>query len=584
MAVLEHSPGSELKQRSTSQRPRRSPKTARFVIAGIGGVLLLVWVVLFGAFSYSEWKDRIADAEKLTVNMSDVLSEHAGRVLDAADLIATHVARSTPADWNDDAAWRHAFSMVEPLAGTFSYISAVWIFDAAGRARLSNREAFAPPDRIEVDALQRQDGAVPGPFVGRLRGEMPGTQPPLVLSRRIEAPSGTLRGLVAVVIDEGYLHAFYRSLQPEYPVAIDLFDVDRRIVLHFPELPSTEAAHRTKWPERPSDMPLGESGILYRVAGTDGLRLESYERVSHFPLYVGVSTSWDVIFRRWLEETLRDALVALAALAGLLLLVAIAMSRAKREEDARSELEALAGTLEQRVGERTEELERSAARLQALLAEKDVLFREVHHRVKNNLQIISSLLNLYAAKFRDPDVQRSFTDCVNQVRAMGLVHELLYRSPNVARVDFGEYLGVLANRLSAYFGAGSQVRIEIRAVPLHFDLDTTTPLALIAAEAITNAFKHAFPDGRLGMIAVHVESDAGGMRMTIRDDGVGMPPGIDAQNGGALGFRLMRVLAEQLDGSLEIRGDHGTAVTFYRASRPEPEPERQTVRERVSAG
>jgi two-component system, sensor histidine kinase PdtaS len=318
----------------------------------------------------------------------------------------------------------------------------------------------------------------------------------------------------------------------------------------------------TKWPDRGDRITLGESGTLYHARSSvdEAEQLESYERIKGFSFYMGVGIPRSAIFARWLEGTMQQGIFAGAALAALLLLVAVAISRTRREELVRAELEALNLTLEERVHERTSEVEHSAEGLRRLLTEKDVLFREVHHRVKNNLQIISSLLNLYSNKFAGAEVQRSFADCLNQVRAMGLVHELLYRSPNVAQVDFDEYLRVLASRFVIFFGRGAQVRVNIRSAPLHFDLDTTIPLALIVTEAITNAFKHAFPDGRSGTIDVEAGQADGVTTIRVADDGVGLPPDWEDLQARSLGLKLLRVLAEQIDAQLSYKAGRGTTI------------------------
>ncbi|HEX2114523.1 MAG TPA: histidine kinase dimerization/phosphoacceptor domain -containing protein, partial [Alphaproteobacteria bacterium] len=287
----------------------------------------------------------------------------------------------------------------------------------------------------------------------------------------------------------------------------------------------------------------------------------------------GVAVPRAAIFDRRLSGTLQQGVLGSLALTVLLSLVALALSRVRREEAMRQELETLNLTLEERVHERTAEVERSAEGLRKLLAEKDVLFREVHHRVKNNLQIISSLLNLYANKFAGADVQRGFTDCLNQVRAMGLVHELLYRSPNIAQIDFDEYLRVLSSRFVISFGRGPQVHLNVRSAPLHFDLDTTIPLALIVTEAITNAFKHAFPNGRAGTINVEGIQSGGVTTIRIADDGVGLPAGWEDLQARSLGLKLMRVLAEQIDARLSYASNNGTQIELVledRRAQPEP--------------
>jgi two-component system, sensor histidine kinase PdtaS len=536
----------------------------RSVVALLGGGLVLVAMALFGGLAYVRWQETVAEAEQLTVNLADLLAEHAGRVFDASNLVAEQaIMLVRDREWEEVAQSREAFRHLLRIGGGFDYIAAVWLADENGMPRLTTRAFPAPATSVaDREHFQLQRAGDLGPVISRLLQSRVANETNIVMSRRIENERGEFRGVALIVIDPGYFQAFYQSIKVSYPVAIDLFRSDLAVIIHHPQVSPDDALTLAKWPDRAGRMTLGESGTIYRARSPlDGEeRLESYERIKGFSFYVGVSISRSAIFARWLEGTLQQGIFAGAALAALLLLVAVAISRTRREEIARGELEVLNQTLEERVHERTAEVERSAEGLRRLLAEKDVLFREVHHRVKNNLQIISSLLNLYSNKFAGEDVQRSFTDCLNQVRAMGLVHELLYRSPNVARIDFDEYLRVLASRFVIYFGRGRQVRLNIRSAQLHFDLDTTIPLALIVTEAITNAFKHAFPGDRSGTIDVEVTQMAGVTTLRVSDDGVGLPPDWEQLQTRSLGLKLLGVLAEQINATLTYRTERGTTV------------------------
>jgi two-component sensor histidine kinase len=555
---------------SSRGRLRWSP---RRVVAMLGGGIVIVAMILFGGLAYVRWQATVAEAEQLTANLSDLLAEHAGRVLDASNLVAEQaIALAREQDWDDLAQSREAFRHLLRLKAGFDYIGAVWLVDETGMPRLSTRSFPPPPQSVEDrEHFRVQRTADVGPFISRLLQSRVSNETNIVMSRRIEGERGDFRGVALVVIDPGYFQAFYRSIKVPYPIAIDLFRSDLAVIIHHPEIPAEQALTLQKWPGRDPRAALAESGTIYHALSPvdEGERLESYQRIKGFAFYVGVSIPRSAIFERWLEGTLQQAVFASAALSGLLLLVAVAISRTRREEVARGELELLNRTLEDRVRERTSEVERSAEGLRRLLAEKDVLFREVHHRVKNNLQIISSLLNLYSSKFTGEEVQRSFTDCLNQVRAMGLVHELLYRSPNVAEIDFDEYLRVLASRFVIFFGRGGQVRLDIRSVPLHFDLDTTIPLALIVTESITNAFKHAFPGDRSGAIKVEVTQDAGTTTLRVSDDGIGLPPDWERLQARSLGLKLIGVLAEQINAKLSYRSDHGTTIELVIDGKPE---------------
>lgn len=538
----------------------------RRLIAVLGGVLVLLAITLFASLAYNRWHDTLAEAEQLATNFADLLSEHAGRVFDASNLVASQaIFLAHGRDWRDVERSESIFRELTRLAERFDYISAVWLVDADGNARASSRDFPLPPVSVaDREHFQRQRTEDVGPFVSTLLRSQIADETNIVLSRRIDDERGAFRGAALVVIDPTYFLSFYRAIRIVYPVTIDVFRSDLAVVIHFPEIAADQALAMRKWPDRQRNVALGEAGVIYRAPSgrPDGERLEAYQRVREFPLYVSVGIDRAAIVARWRGETVQQAAFAAAALGAVLLLVGIALWRARREELARQEIETLAESLERRVRERTAEVERSAEGLKTLLGEKDVLLREVHHRVKNNLQIISSLLSLYARRFDNPEVQRGFTDCLNQVRAMGLVHELLFRSANLAEIDFDEYLRVLADQLVTFFGRGQQVRVMVEAAPLRFDLDRTIPLALIVTEAITNAFKHAFPGGRRGTISVRAAKSEDTVRVTVADDGIGLPGGPEKFREGSLGMKLLHVLADQLDGRLEYSGGPGTTVVL----------------------
>ena len=233
--------------------------------------------------------------------------------------------------------------------------------------------------------------------------------------------------------------------------------------------------------------------------------------------------------------------------------------------------------LEDRVGERTWELtqanEQLAEEIRARnkaeklitqsLEEKDLLLREIHHRVKNNLQIISSLLNLQSRSISDTRVLESIRDSQNRVRAMALVHERMYRSHEIAAIDIGEYIRYLTNQIFRFYNI-SQTQVEAVVTVDHImtDIDTAIPLGLIINELVSNALKHAFPEGRHGTIRIEgALLDDGRIRIVFRDNGVGMPSGIDWETTNSLGLRLVKSLTEQLMGMVTMEQNGGTVFT-----------------------
>ena len=209
------------------------------------------------------------------------------------------------------------------------------------------------------------------------------------------------------------------------------------------------------------------------------------------------------------------------------------------------EIRSLNRALEQRVIQRTNELNAS-------LGEKEVLLREIHHRVKNNLQIIISILRLQNRHTTDPDTHAILLDSESRVRSMALVHEKLYRSTDLAHVDIGEYLQDLSRYLfNTYAINPSQValRVEIKGVSL--DINRAIPVGLILNELITNALKHAYPEGRRGEMLITGQEDDDGLVFFIHDNGIGMPEGFDWRHSPSLGMHLVTTLIEQVRGTIE---------------------------------
>jgi two-component sensor histidine kinase len=180
--------------------------------------------------------------------------------------------------------------------------------------------------------------------------------------------------------------------------------------------------------------------------------------------------------------------------------------------------------------------------------------------VKNNLQIISSLLSLQAQKIPEPHVQALFRQARDRVRSMALVHENLYQSPDLARAELSEYARALMQSLfEAYGEAAENVRLRLELQPVHLPVDVAIPCGLILNELATNALKHAFHGRPTGEITVVLRArDDGTIRLKVQDDGNGLPAELDWRSGGALGLRLVNMLTEQLNGTLEVQNSNGT--------------------------
>jgi PAS domain S-box-containing protein len=217
----------------------------------------------------------------------------------------------------------------------------------------------------------------------------------------------------------------------------------------------------------------------------------------------------------------------------------------------------LSDELEHRVEERTTELRRS-------LAEKTTLLQEVHHRVKNNLQIICSLLTMQMDSLDVEIHDGPLTIAHSRVLAMSLIHEQIYQSSTLADLNFGEYIELLADRLfGAYCVSPSRIRLEMRVEPIHLTIDQAIPCGLILNELVNNSLKHAFTDGRAGVIRITLErTEHDYVELTVSDSGVGLPPGFQAGNTRSLGLQVVQTLISQLRAELVITGDDGASFSF----------------------
>lgn len=213
-------------------------------------------------------------------------------------------------------------------------------------------------------------------------------------------------------------------------------------------------------------------------------------------------------------------------------------------------------------------------RLRSSLREKEVLLREVHHRVKNNLQIVSSLLNLKADTIDNAAAQQVFADCQTRIRSLAFVHEHLYVASDLSHVPFGQYVRTLVAHLEQSFRApGQEVHLHVAVGELNLSIDDAIPCGLIVNELVTNSLKHAFAPGVPGTIEIRMRRMPGHrLELSVSDDGKGLPSGFDPQASGS-GLDLVYTFAEQLEAEVEINRRRGTRFTFrFGPARGRPAP------------
>ncbi len=201
-------------------------------------------------------------------------------------------------------------------------------------------------------------------------------------------------------------------------------------------------------------------------------------------------------------------------------------------------------------------------KMKAALWEKDILLKEIHHRVKNNLQIIASMLRLQSRQIRDVEARILFEESRNRVQAMSLIHERLYRTENLACISFKEYVDELVeNIFSLPPGNASLLQKHIAVEEIVLDVNYAIPCGLIINELVSNSLRHAFPDGRKGAVEIKMHRDKKGtMALSIKDNGIGFPGGADLVNTKTLGLQLVLSLVKQLNGTIELDRSEGSEI------------------------
>ncbi len=201
--------------------------------------------------------------------------------------------------------------------------------------------------------------------------------------------------------------------------------------------------------------------------------------------------------------------------------------------------------------------------LKTSLHEKEVMLKEIHHRVKNNLQVISSLLDLQSMSFSDPLIKLAFHDSQNRVRTMAIIHERIYNSPDLANVDLKVFVDELVPFLTtSYREKVKNIKIVKQLDSALLQLDSAIPFGLIINEVLTNVLKHAFPDSREGTVTITLINNGDTILLSIKDDGIGLPKNFNCDTATTLGYQLITALTSQIEGDLKVFGENGTEVTL----------------------
>jgi two-component sensor histidine kinase len=257
------------------------------------------------------------------------------------------------------------------------------------------------------------------------------------------------------------------------------------------------------------------------------------------------------------KDAQRNALLGGAVL--LAMLLGLGYNRYRLKQRSNQLLEAQ----QREINQQNQSLQHLLGEKEELLAEKDWMLKEIHHRVKNNLQVISSLLDTQSDYLRDPAALAAIREGQNRVRAMALIHQKLYQSTQLAGVNMAEYVREITEYLLGAFDRRATVQVQLAVAPVELDVTLATPIGLIINEALTNILKYAFPTPRRGTIAIAL-AEVGPQRyqLTIADDGVGFPAGFSPEDSHTMGLTIMQGLSQQIDGVLHITQADGVRISL----------------------
>lgn len=242
----------------------------------------------------------------------------------------------------------------------------------------------------------------------------------------------------------------------------------------------------------------------------------------------------------------------------LILLLGLGYTRYRLQQKSNLLLEAK----QLEINQKNSFLEKVLQEKDSLLKEKEWMLKEIHHRVRNNLQIITSLLNSQASSLEDKAALSAIQESQHRVQAMALIHQKLYHSDTLSTIDVPEYLQEVVEQLAESYDAGKRISFQYELAPLKLDVVQAVPLGLILNEAVTNTLRYAFPEGKTGKLRLslrHMEEQR--YELVLEDDGVGLPPGLSLERSHSMGAKIMRGLSKQLEGSLKVESQSGVKVT-----------------------
>ena len=526
----------------------------RLVIYAIAIAFALAVIGLRGFVLWSERQQAIADAERTVADMASMLAERVRRTFEMGDIIVDDAIIGIRTRGGIEAARRDPEELHEFLSAQTARTSLGDYMKVIGADGLpiafSGHYPVEPVDLGDRDwfrsHLQGDERHIGSAIFSRLDRE-----PLLIYSRRVVDAEGTFTGVVQVAMRPVFLPERARARDLAHRMTFGIWDASGAIVA----LSDLGRDHYGR--PRNATGPFHGIGAartgVHRVEQADGHHLVALRAAEGWPLFVTADVPLEAVLAGWHRSVVWSTAMVILVLAGLAWLTSVGVRLSRREEVALM-----------RLNELNQELE-------GALADKEMLLREVHHRVRNNLQVTASLLNMQARRVGDERARAALDDTQDRLRSIALLHETLYRGDAGASIDLAEYFERLGQEVAAAYGAEKRgIRLEIDVEPVRFGLDRAVPLALAVTEVLGNAFKHAFAPEASGNVRIVGRRIADDLIVEVHDDGPGFEPAECPPE--SLGLRLIDAFVRQLDARYAFDADGGTVFRLTVPLKGEPPP------------
>lgn len=525
--------------------PSRKPAVALLLL---GALLVAVAVGGWIAFIAADHARSLRETERELIRLTGLLEEHGHRTIASSGLVLRRLAdvigTTDPDTLRGSGEMYH---LLRGMARELPEVGYIRVLNARGEAVASSlrREpltgTYDDRDYFRAHATAAAGG---GAFVGELlHGRFTGLDF-FSVSRPLRGSDGAFQGVVVVALVADYFQTFYRALGLGRDGTAAIMRTDGALLVREP-LPENPVGRRFPkmagglTPETPLEVFIGASPV-------DSVRRVVARRlVPEYGLVVLASRSVDAALAGWRLRAVQTALVGSAVIVTAGLLLAMGLRALIRQHAMEAALRDARGLLERRVEERTASLAAANADLERTVAHRDLLLREVYHRVKNNMQQVDALIALQSRDLRHEEARRALHDMRLRVNALGTVHQQLLQSSDLRTFSLRGFLEDLCAAIAFSVGARPRgITLRVEADPMPVDFDLAIPLGLLVNEWVSNAFRHAFPDGRAGTITVTARRAAGRLTLRVSDDGVGCTP--EKLSGRSTGTRIVEALARQL--------------------------------------